>query len=126
MTLKFVIGYSADIATAKERAVYFYNDVEGTKNIVAIESQVGINELNEPAWFTTIWFNLYEPVQEQEQKFEYIGSTTIDPNDPDWEQKWKESQGIDQETLDAEWRTNTDEVHNASVASPEGSGLTET
>lgn len=102
MTLKFVIGYSKDIFTAKERALYFYNEVEGRKKLEFIESQIGQNEIGDTAWFTTIWYSEL-PAQpeskEPEEKFEFIGSTGIDPTDPDWRIKWEQAHQPEDDTL---------------------------
>jgi hypothetical protein len=117
MTLKYVVGFSYDAIVAKDRALFFYNEVEGRKSVIAIESQIGKNELDEPAWFTTIWYNLHEAETEKEAQKEYfIGSTDISPNDPNWYDKWKalqdaanEQTQLYQETTNADWFLNTDE-----------------
>lgn len=108
MGLAFVIGYNKDIITAKERAVYYYNQIEGQKIFHAVETHVGKNELEEPAWFTTIWFTHIEPKPE-EVKHTFIGSEGIDPRDPNWQEKLQ---------------ALTDN-YNAPVSLQEGSGATE-
>jgi len=118
MTLNIAVGYGNTIIIAKERAIAFYETVEGKKVFRAVESQQGYDSANNQAFVTTIWFEIVPPVVEQPQgpKYEFIGSTDIDPADPDWYAKWKALQGevndqaiLDQETADADWRTNTDD-----------------
>jgi hypothetical protein len=90
MSLNFVTGYSTDLQKAKEFAIHFYNEREGRKRFEAVESQTGENEIGNQVWVTTIWYTeLGDPVepQKQEEKFEFIGSTDVDPRDPDWREK---------------------------------------
>lgn len=94
--LKQVVGFSKDLMIAKTRAAFFYNQLEVRTRFEFIESQIGANELGEPAWFTTIWYTeLPDPVvQKEEEKFEYIGSTDIDPSNPDWKIEWDNQQAL--------------------------------
>ena len=87
--LKFVTGFSKDLLTAKERAAFFYNQLEVRTRLEFIETQQGLNELQETAWITTIWYTeLADPVNNPPvEAFQFIGSTGVDPNDPDWRQK---------------------------------------
>lgn len=112
--LKIIFGYGIDDETAIGHALDEYNSKEGRKTYH--ESKV--RQIAADRFRCEIWYSVSE-VQKQEEKQTFIGSVDIDPNDPNWYEKWKalqnasnnqaelEKLGIDQETLDAEWRTNT-------------------
>lgn len=101
--IKLAIGYSKSPIQAKQRAIYFYDQAEGRKIFKFVETQQGLNEINEVVWVTTIWFELLDPLPEQEkveEKHEFIGSTDIDPNDPNWHSKWQALQeSANEETM---------------------------
>ena len=118
--LSLAVGYGKNLIEAKERAIFFYQQIENRKAFRFVESQPGYNEAGDSVWVTTIWFETIEPTPEEkkaeEEKHHFIGSTDIDPNDSDWHAKWKalqdasnEQAQLDQETADVEWRLNTDE-----------------
>lgn len=91
--LQLAIGYGKNLIEAKERAAYFYEQVQANKRFLFVETQPGFNEVNESVFVTTIWYETFTPVpREEESKFEYIGSTGVDPNDPDWLLKWQDQQ----------------------------------
>lgn len=102
--LKFVTGYSKNMIDAKERAIIFYDKAEGKKVFKTVETQYGRNEIDEPVYVTTIWFEIFEITESQEsEKHLFIGSSDIDPNDPDWLQKWNDQQdALKEQSLDAE------------------------
>ncbi len=90
-SLHFVVGFSTDPVKAKDRALFFYDADKNKKTVVSVESQTGTNEIGEQAWFTTIWYTIpdytTEEKRKEEEKYMFIGSTDIDPNDPDWWEK---------------------------------------
>lgn len=92
--LRLAVGYGTKVLEAKERAIYFYEQAEGRKIFRFVETQPGLNELNESVWVTTIWFDVVEPTPEEkkkeEEKYLFIGSDNIDPNDPNWREKWEQ------------------------------------
>ncbi len=100
--LKQVVGFSQNLMMAKTRAAFFFNQLEVRTRLEQIESQIGLNELGEQAWFTTIWYTeLPDPVTPvQEEKHEFIGSTDIDPNDPDWWNKMYGNQVAESDSLE--------------------------
>lgn len=108
MTLKLAVGYSTQLIEAKERAIYFYEKVEGRKRFEFVETHKGKNEIDQDVWVTTIWFTeLADPVENKpEEKFEFIGSTGIDPDDPNWYTKWTTLQDNANQTNDNQEHTN--------------------
>ena len=114
--LRLAIGYSKQLVEAKQRAIFFYEQVEERKMVRFVETQPGKNELDEDVWVTTIWFDVIEPTPEEkkkeEEKFHYIGSTDIDPTDPDWKDKM-EALRLEKEDILAtaltDWLTSTEE-----------------
>lgn len=88
--IKMAIGYAKQPIEAKERALLLYDQIEGKKTFKFVESHFGYNDLGESAWITTIWFEVIEltPEEKEDEKYHFIGSTEIDPNDPNWYEKW--------------------------------------
>lgn len=122
MTLKATVGIDTSYLGALVMALDDYNKDEERKQYH--ETLVTNSDHNVTV---TIMYSIIVPIQalQQAEKHEYVGSQGIDPNDPDWERKWKEAQGIDQESLDAEWRLNTDDIHNAQEGTQEAPTGTE-
>ena len=112
MTLKAAVGIDYAYIEALTLALNNYNQDDARKQFHKI-----LVTSTDATTTVTIVYSTADPTPEErkkeEEKFHYIGSTDIDPNDPDWMEKWKLSQGIDQESLDAEWRLNTDPIHDA-------------
>ena len=115
--LKIEFGVGDNLIDAAQRAVEKYNAIEGNKTFHTKEYSHYKSPENE-VYQCEIWFTVHEPKTpvEQEEKHEFIGSTDIDPRDPDWHEKWKalqdasnEQAKLDQETADVDWRLNTDE-----------------
>ena len=111
--LRLAIGYSKQLVEAKQRAIFFYEQVEERKMVRFVETQPGKNELDEDVWVTTIWFDVIETTPEEkkkeEEKFHYIGSTDIDPNDPDWKEKMDAHRQDILDTALTDWLTSTEE-----------------
>jgi hypothetical protein len=80
--ITLAVGYSSKVVEAKERAIFFYEKAEGKKRFLFVETQPGLNEVNESVWVTTIWFDTIEPTpeKEQEEKHEFIGSMASTSN----------------------------------------------
>jgi hypothetical protein len=111
--LKYVVGFSLDAMQAKERALFFFNEIDARKRVIIVESQIGANEVGEAAWFTTIWFEQADPTPEQiaEEENYFIGSTGISPTDPDWREKLVAQQlqaAADSLTETQVWEDTTD------------------
>lgn len=103
--LRLIINSSTNFIDSRKRAADFYNELPIKKQFNAVETTVYIDQNNDPVYVTTIWYTeLTQPIQRIQNEHEYIGSTSIDPNDPDWLQKWN--------------------THNTPVTSQEGSGDT--
>jgi len=111
--LRLAVGYSKQLVEAKQRAIFFYEQVEERKMVRFVETQPGLNELDESVWVTTIWFDVIEPTPEEkkkeEEKFMYIGSKDIDPNDPDWKEKMDAHRQDILDTALTDWLTSTEE-----------------
>ena len=89
--LKVIFGYDETDEAAISNAIYEYNNLEGRKTYH--ESKV--RQLNTNRFRCEIWFTLLPLVEQTvaKEKFQFIGSIDIDPNDPTWEDKWKARQG---------------------------------
>lgn len=92
--LKIIFGYGADDETAIGNAIDEYNSVEGRKTYHESKvRQLQDNTLQSlHRYRCEIWYTLtstYEQKKEQEEKFEFIGSTDIDPYDPNWREQWE-------------------------------------
>ncbi len=89
--LRVAIGKADNYEDSIIAAVEQYNEVEGSKSFHDRQTIMlpGI-------FITTIFFTVRE-VTQQEPKHEFIGSEGIDPNDPNWREKWEamNSQGYD-------------------------------
>lgn len=101
--LQLAVGYGRQTIEAKERAIYFYEQVEGKKIFKFVESQIGYNEIGDSVWVTTIWFEVTDPTPAEQQKAEeenyFIGSTGISPNDPLWREKLAEYNAPNKESV---------------------------
>lgn len=87
--LNVILGHGADYLEAIQDAVTQYNAIDGMKTWHHKESS--FNKVT-GSFMIEVWFTLRQPITEPPviKTFEYIGSTNIDPNDPEWETKWKE------------------------------------
>jgi hypothetical protein len=109
--LRAIVAYGSNIETAIQAALNQYNNVEARKIFHRTEIKEDLIILRNDDTFTTrvtLWFTatVDDPVEEAH---DYIGFRGIDPNDPNWKEKWDEEL-----------------AQNASVTSQEGSGATET
>lgn len=102
--LSLAVGYGKNLIEAKERAIFFYQQIENRKAFRFVESQPGYNEVGDSVWVTAIWFETIEPTPEEKKAEEvlhhFIGSTDIDPNDVDWQAKWKALQDASNEQVE--------------------------
>lgn len=110
--LKIIFGYGIDDEVAIGHALDEYNSVEGRKTYH--ESKV--RQLTDGSFRCEIWYTLTQDSYiAQQPKHEFIGSTDIDPNDPDWHAKWKalqdESNAQDQLDQETEDSTKTDTMN---------------
>lgn len=89
MTLKAAMGIDYSYMGALQLALADYNAVEGRKQY----HETLVKEDDSTTCVTIIYSTVENTVVEAPpEKFEYIGHTGIDPNDPEWESKWKEKQ----------------------------------
>lgn len=95
--LKIIFGYGVDDETAIGNAIDEYNSVEGRKTYH--ESKVRQIQPNGVQQFRCeIWYTLNQSEAEKQTEAEkhlFIGSTDIDPNDPDWREKMTAKQAQD-------------------------------
>lgn len=87
--LKAAVGIDYSYIGALELALNNFNAVEGRKQY----HETLVKE-DDATTCVTIMYSTIEPiaVEPLPEKFEYIGHTGIDPNDPEWQTKWQESQ----------------------------------
>lgn len=86
--LNVIFGYGNSYTDAVLEAVKTYNNVDGLKTFHAKDVHpVSVEQPNAPMYLCEIWFTLRTPVAE-EPKHDYVGSTGIDPSDPEWRIKW--------------------------------------
>lgn len=86
--LKIVFGYGADDEIAIGNALDAYNSVEGRKTYH--ESKV--RQLTDGNFRCEVWYTLNQSEAEKQKEAEkhlFIGSEDIDPNDPNWREKWE-------------------------------------
>lgn len=140
MTLKAVIGLGNTIENSILSALQTYNEEDYTEQKTFHHSDLQeryIENTDELECLCIIWYSARK-IQQQEPEYKYIGSTGVDPNDPDWLTKWQQSQPSlieptkiqdvpdEWEELLASGRVGpyvpTD---NTSEKSPDGSGSTE-
>lgn len=89
--LEMIVSVGSTAFESQTRAKDLYNALEVRRSFNAVQTIQGHVPDGTFVWITTIWYNvLGEPVKpKQEEKFEFLGSTGIDPKDPDWYEKWK-------------------------------------
>ncbi len=84
--LRVVVGVSETRTESIRIAVDSYNAIEGHKYFLSRETvRIDLNTLNQSVYQTEIFFNLetFEDVETNE----FIGSTEVSPEDPDWHDK---------------------------------------
>lgn len=86
--LNVVFGLDRGYQSAIQAALNVYNDIEGNKTYHERHITSIKQEDDSYMYMCEIWFTLRTPVQE-EPKQEFIGSTNIDPSDPNWRDKWE-------------------------------------
>ncbi len=83
------IAYGTSYENAVGEAVELYNQLDKAKTFHSSEVDQP-NELSE-YWRCTIWFSTSDVTavekEAEEEKYYYIGSTDVDPNDPNWREK---------------------------------------
>lgn len=89
MTLRVVFGYGGSYESSVAASLQAYNEIEGHKTFHHKDTGnrlVGSN----PQYVTEIWFTLTPTRKQQnEEKYEFVGHQGIDPNDPNWREKWE-------------------------------------
>ena len=112
------IGVSLDYLSSISSAVESYNKLEGNKRFIKSETifTTYVSEGNTmptiPNWITSIWYEVSEnQVKKEEEKNYFVGSTDIDPQDPNWREKWEavQRQNITEETSVEEWQVDLDQ-----------------
>lgn len=116
--LRIAIGYGNDHAESAAEAVKEYNAADGRKTFHYVEHMLE-DDPNKLYAVTMIWFTQSDPTPAEaeaaKQRYEFIGSTDIDPRDPNWKEKWEAQQDALKEQAeileDAEtdWFLNTEE-----------------
>ena len=95
--LQVVYGVGTNINDAAKHAIEEYNKIEARKTF-RLRDYTQYEILDSPdnsyAFQCEIWFEIPDPTPEEQQaaKFEFVGSTEIDPSDPDWREKWQAQQ----------------------------------
>lgn len=82
--LDYITAIDKNPILVRTKATAYYNAVEGRKTWHHIEFYTTPNL--ETVCF--IWFTLHTPDVET-PIHEYVGSKDIDPNDPNWREKWE-------------------------------------
>lgn len=91
--LKIIFGYGTDDELAIGRAIDEYNSVEGRKTY----HDSKVRQLLDGSFRCEIWYTLHQTEEQKKAEAEkhlFIGSTEIDPSDPDWRVKWEAQQRI--------------------------------
>jgi len=88
--LKVVLGVSSTYEGSIQTALNAYNaDDEGYKTFHYKETGNRLIGQN-PQYVTEIWYTVAKSTKQIEQeKHQFVGHQGIDPNDPNWREKWE-------------------------------------